>query len=104
MLHFAWHMFGFWFDTGVARFETGSYTRHSNKVDALPDPAASRLRFRQLLVVFQVSIAVMLVIGAGLLIKSFWLLQRVDPGFQAEGVLSAGLTLPRIEVFGTGNR
>ena len=57
-------------------------------------PGASRLRFRQVLVVFQVSIAVMLVIGAGLLIKSFWVLQRVDPGFQAEGVLSAGLTLP----------
>src|SRR6185503_16475023 len=46
------------------------------------------------LVVFQVSIAVMLVIGAGLLIRSFWLLQRVDPGFRAEGVLTAGLTLP----------
>ena len=57
-------------------------------------PGANRLRFRQLLVVFQVSIAVMLVIGAGLLIKSFWLLQRVDPGFQADAVLSAGLTLP----------
>jgi predicted permease len=57
-------------------------------------PGASRLRFRQLLVVFQVSIAVMLVIGAGLLIKSFWRLQQVDPGFQAEGVLTAGLTLP----------
>ena len=57
-------------------------------------PGASRLRFRQLLVVFQVSVAVMLVIGAGLLIKSFWLLQRVDPGFEAEGVLSAGITLP----------
>ena len=57
-------------------------------------PAANRLRFRQMLVVFQVCIAVMLVIGAGLLIKSFWLLQRVDPGFRAEGVLSAGLTLP----------
>ena len=55
---------------------------------------ANRLRFRQVLVVFQVSIAVMLVIGAGLLIKSFWLLQRVDPGFHAEGVLSASLTLP----------
>ncbi len=55
---------------------------------------ANRLRFRQVLVVFQVSIAVMLVIGAGLLIKSFWLLQRVDPGFRAEGVLSASLTLP----------
>ncbi len=57
-------------------------------------PGASRLRFRQLLVVFQVSIAVMLVIGAGLLVKSFWLLQRVDPGFQSERVLTAGLTLP----------
>src|SRR6185369_11603773 len=57
-------------------------------------PGVSKLRFRQALVVFQVSIAVMLVIGAGLLIKSFWLLQRVDPGFRAEGVLSASLTLP----------
>ena len=57
-------------------------------------PGASRLRFRQLLVVFQVSIAVMLVIGAGLLIKSFWLLRQVDPGFRSERVLSAGLILP----------
>jgi len=55
---------------------------------------SSRLRFRQVLVVFQISIAVMLVIGAGLLIKSFWLLQKVDPGFRAEGVLSAELSLP----------
>jgi putative ABC transport system permease protein len=57
-------------------------------------PGANRLRFRQVLVVFQISIAVMLVIGAGLLIKSFWLLQQVDPGFRAEGVLSAELSLP----------
>ena len=57
-------------------------------------PGASRLRFRQALVVFQVSVAVMLVVGAGLLIKSFWRLRQVDPGFQAEGVLSAQLTLP----------
>jgi putative ABC transport system permease protein len=55
---------------------------------------ASRLRFRQILVVVQISIAVMLVIGAGLLIKSFWMLQKVDPGFRSEGVLTAGLTLP----------
>ena len=57
-------------------------------------PGAGRLRFRQTLVVFQVCIAVMLVIGAGLLIKSFWLLQRVDKGFESEGVLTAVLTLP----------
>ena len=63
-------------------------------------PGAARLRFRQLLVVFQVSVAVMLVIGAGLLIKSFWRLQGVDPGFKSERVLSAGLTLPRAKYTG----
>lgn len=57
-------------------------------------PGSYRLRFRQSLVVFQVTIAVMLVIGAGLLIKSFWILQRVDPGFRPERVLSVGVTLP----------
>jgi len=57
-------------------------------------PGGRRLRLRQTLVVFQVSMAVMLVIGAGLLIKSFWHLQNVDPGFRPERVLSLSLTLP----------
>jgi len=57
-------------------------------------PGAGRRRFRQLLVVFQVAMAVILVTGAGLLIKSFWLLQRVDPGFKAAHVLSVSLSLP----------
>ena len=57
-------------------------------------PGGRRLRLRQALVIFQVSMAVMLVIGAGLLIKSFWRLQRVDPGFRAERVLAASVTLP----------
>lgn len=63
-------------------------------------PGAARLRFRQTLVVFQVSIAVMLVIGAGLLVKSFWRLQQVDPGFRSERILSAGVTLPRSKYTG----
>src|SRR6201988_2726945 len=32
--------------------------------------------------------------GAGLLIKSFWLLQKVDPGFKAEQLLSLSVSLP----------
>jgi putative ABC transport system permease protein len=56
-------------------------------------PGAGRQRFRQLLIVFQVSMAVMLVIGAGLLIKSFWRLRQVDPGFKSDHVLSAHVTL-----------
>lgn len=78
----AWH---------ASRPDLQTALEHSGRTSA---PGAGRLRFRQALVVFQVGIAVMLVIGAGLLIKSFWLLQQVDPGFQAEGVLSAELTLP----------
>jgi len=57
-------------------------------------PGAGRRHLRQLLVVFQMSMAVMLVIGAGLLIKSFWRLEQVDPGFQPEHVLSLTLSLP----------
>jgi putative ABC transport system permease protein len=54
----------------------------------------ARQRFRQVLVVFQISVAVMLVIGAGLLMKSFWRLRNVDPGFKSANVLSMGITLP----------
>ncbi|MCM3901009.1 MAG: ABC transporter permease [Pyrinomonadaceae bacterium] len=57
-------------------------------------PGASRQRFRQLLVIFQVGLAVMLVISAGLLMKSFWRLRQVDPGFKSRNVLSLNLTLP----------
>jgi hypothetical protein len=46
------------------------------------------------LVVSQVALAVILVIGAGLLIKSFWKLLRVDPGFRTERVLSVSIELP----------
>jgi predicted permease len=51
-------------------------------------------RLRTGLVVTEVALAVMLMIGAGLLIKSLWRLQQVDPGFQARGVLKAEYQLP----------
>lgn len=44
--------------------------------------------------VVEVGLVLMLVIGAGLLIKSFWQLRQVDPGFQAENVLSMQLAPP----------
>jgi hypothetical protein len=46
-------------------------------------------------VVAEVALAVVLVVGAGLLIKSFWRLSQVDPGFRAEGVVKAEYQLPR---------
>ncbi len=56
---------------------------------------SARQRFRQALVVLQIGMAVMLVVGAGLLAKSFWRLRQVDPGFRAVNVLSLNLNLPR---------
>ena len=42
----------------------------------------------------EVSFAVLLLIGAGLLIKSFVLVARVDPGFSVDHVMTAQMTLP----------
>lgn len=51
-------------------------------------------RLRSGFVVAELALAVTLMIGAGLLIKSLWRLGRVDPGFQTAGVLKAEYQLP----------
>jgi hypothetical protein len=47
------------------------------------------------MVVAETALALMLLVGAGLLMKSFVRLQRVDPGFNPNGVLTAVMNLPR---------
>ncbi|MGA8232494.1 MAG: ABC transporter permease [Candidatus Acidiferrales bacterium] len=56
------------------------------------EPAAHR-RIRNSLVVAEIAVSLMLLVGAGLLIRSFWLLIHVDPGFQTQRVLTAQLSL-----------
>jgi predicted permease len=53
-------------------------------------------RWRRALVTAQVALAVTLVAGAGLLIKSFARLMATDPGFRPQGVLSFTLSLPSV--------
>jgi putative ABC transport system permease protein len=54
----------------------------------------NRQRVRSLLVVSELALALMLLIGAGLLIKGFWRLRAVDPGFSAENLLTMRIELP----------
>jgi putative ABC transport system permease protein len=54
-----------------------------------------RKLIRSTLVVLEVASALVLLVGAGLLIKSFWRLQKVDPGFNPDNALTAWVSLPQ---------
>ncbi|HEX5965404.1 MAG TPA: ABC transporter permease [Pyrinomonadaceae bacterium] len=57
--------------------------------------AAFRNRTRSLLVVFESALAVVLLIGAGLLVRSLIALENTNPGFEADNVLTMRVDLSR---------
>src|ERR1035437_701625 len=75
--------------------------RWSTGVAALGDggraatAGVDRQRLRGALVVSQVALAIVLVVGSGLLIRSFARLRAVNPGVDPHGVLAMQLYLPR---------
>jgi putative ABC transport system permease protein len=53
-------------------------------------------RFRRSLVIVQMALAFALLAGAGLMVRGFWRLQQVNPGFNPNGLLTFSITLPRV--------
>jgi putative ABC transport system permease protein len=68
--------------------------------DSLKDGAqgassgGGRQRYRHALVVIEMALAVVLLVGAGLMLRSLWALQRVHLGFDPSQVLTMRLSLP----------
>jgi hypothetical protein len=67
---------------------------HSDLKDGGQRGGTKGSRLRGVFVVTQLALAVMVAVGAGLLIKSFSKLRSTDPGFDPTGVLTFELNLP----------
>jgi predicted permease len=75
---------------GTGRTSAGESLKQSHRVSS-----AAHSRLRDGLAVAQISIAIILLIGAGLMAKSLRALTHVAPGFRSDSILTARLSLPR---------
>jgi putative ABC transport system permease protein len=69
-------------------------TSGTSLIEVTQESRVKRHRGRSLLVVAEIALSLMLVAGAGLMLRSFLNAQRLDLGFQSDGVLTGQLFLP----------
>jgi putative ABC transport system permease protein len=104
-IHVSWPVLGYVFVISlVSAFLFGAapalWGAHRSPVDALKEGGKSGSsghrvrRWSGALVVAEVGLALLLTVGACLVLRSFWRLNQVDPGFETKGVLSVLVVLP----------
>jgi putative ABC transport system permease protein len=75
------------------RWKVGEFLNEGSKGAG----GSSRNPARKILIISEIALSLMLLLGAGLLIRSFFLLERVRPGFDASNVLTFQLQVPLIQ-------
>ena len=83
-------LFGLFPAFQASQLQLNDALKNTNSLGATPRRSN---RVRQTLVVAQIALALILLTGAGLVVKSFWRLQAVDAGIKSEHLLTAGLSL-----------
>jgi len=89
---FAGVVFGFVPALQISRADLNSVLRSEGRAAT---SGRRRNRMRNLLVVSQVALSMVLLIGAGLLLRSFVQLRSAHPGFDARNVLTMNVALPQ---------
>ncbi len=74
----------------AAKADVNDALRESGRTGA----GARQQRLRNAFVVAEIALALVLLTGAGLTLRSFWRLQAVEPGFNPDGVLTFRMLLP----------
>ncbi len=89
------------FAIGPALLVARADAQKSLRSDGVRAASGFRNIFRSAMITGEVALAVVLLLGAGLLLRSFARLIAVQPGFETRGVLTASLILPRSRYGGT---
>jgi putative ABC transport system permease protein len=85
---------GLLFGIAPALWSAGRFPAEALREDARGSGGVRTRRWGNALVVGEVALALLLSVGAGLLVRSFVKLQQVDPGFEPAGVVAVHLALP----------
>ena len=89
-------IFGIFPALQLSRTEVNSTLRDEGR-GAAASGGHSRAQLKSLLVIGQVELSLLLLIGAGLLVRSFSKLLSVDPGFDPRNVLTMNVSLPAVK-------